>query len=158
MAAAQSLSSLLQRASIDDHEEVLKSCNAALKKSKNDLQAQHVKVVALLKLDRYEDSLRVLEEGGDALKNAASLEYAYALYKCGNSNEAANIAAKSKSGRGAKHVEAQAVGTLFLDFSQSADTNTDMVAGRCAELPRRKFRDCCRPIREPFQRGHGTRQ
>ncbi|KAL1969262.1 hypothetical protein VTN77DRAFT_9454 [Rasamsonia byssochlamydoides] len=107
-ASVQSLSTLLQRSSIEDHEEVLKSCNAALKKSKNDIQAQHVKAVALLKLDRYDDALRVLEEGGDALKKKASLEYAYALYKCGRLSEAADFAARFGSGRGAKHVEAQA--------------------------------------------------
>jgi signal recognition particle subunit SRP72 len=109
MAAVQSLSQLLQRSSIEEHDEVLKACNAALKKSKTDLQAQHAKVVALLKLDRYEDSLRVLEEAGDALKSKAPIEYAYALYKCGRLSEAAEIAASSATGRGAKHVEAQAV-------------------------------------------------
>ena len=62
---AQLLSSLLQRTSIDDHEEVLSSANAVLAKSKGDVQAQHAKVVALLKLDRYEDALRVVEEGGE---------------------------------------------------------------------------------------------
>lgn len=105
----QSLAALLQRATIDDHEEVLKSCNAALKKSKTDIHAQHVKAVALLKLDRYEDCLRIIEEGGDALKQRASLEYAYALYKVGKLSEALDVAAKLCTGRGAKHVEAQAV-------------------------------------------------
>jgi signal recognition particle subunit SRP72 len=118
-AAVQSLSTLLRQSSIADHEEVLKSCNAALKKSKNDIQAQHVKVVALLKLDRYDDALRVLEEGGDALKRSASLEYAYSLYRCGKLNDAADVAAGLDSGRGAKHVEAQAVhySTLASNFS-----------------------------------------
>lgn len=120
-ASVQSLSTLLQRASIEDHEEVLKACNAALKKSKNDIHAQHVKAVALLKLDRYDDSLRVLEEGGDALKKRASLEYAYALYKCGKWSEAADIAARLGSGRGAKHVEAQAVGLLHTSYCTSPD-------------------------------------
>lgn len=112
-AAVQSLSSLLQKATIDDHEEVLKTCNAALKKSKHDTQAQHVKVVALLKLDRYDDALRVIEEAGDALKERAALEYAYALYKCGKLSEAVDVAARSDAGRGAKHVEAQAVCTFL---------------------------------------------
>lgn len=105
----QSLAALLQRATIDDHEEVVKSCNAALKKSKNDIHAQHVKAVALLKLDRFEDCLRVIEEGGDALKKRASLEYAYALYKTGKLSEALDVAARLCTGRGAKHLEAQAV-------------------------------------------------
>jgi signal recognition particle subunit SRP72 len=108
----QSLSVLLQRSTIEDHEEVLKSCNAVLAKAGNDIHAQHVKTVALLKLDRYEDCLRVIEEGGDVLKQRASLEYAYILYKCGKLCDAADVASKSRTGKGAKHVEAQAVGIL----------------------------------------------
>lgn len=107
---SKSLSALLQRATIDDDEVVLRTCNAVLAKSTGDQEAQHVKVVALLNLDRFEDTLRVLEEGGDALKARASLEFAYALYKVGRLEEAVEIAAKTSSGRGAKHVEAQAVG------------------------------------------------
>lgn len=106
---AQSLSSLLQRASIDDHDEVLKSANNALAKSKSDLHALHVKVVALSKLDRYEDSLRVFEAAGDALKKRAALEYAYALYKCGNLEQAADVVSRFGTGRGADHLEAQVV-------------------------------------------------
>lgn len=107
--STQSLNSLLQRATIDDHEEVLASANAALAKSKSDLRAQHVKVVALSKIDRYEDSLRVFEEGGDTLKKTAALEYAYALYKCGRLDEAIDTVSRFASGRGASHLEAQAV-------------------------------------------------
>ncbi|KAE8340878.1 hypothetical protein BDV24DRAFT_58538 [Aspergillus arachidicola] len=105
--ATQSLSSLLQRTSIDDHEEVLRSSNAALAKSKSDIQAQHVKVVALLKLDRYEDALRVFEEGGDALKKRAALEYAYTLYKTANLDEAIEVVSQVANDRGARHLEAQ---------------------------------------------------
>ncbi|BCS20603.1 signal recognition particle subunit SRP72 [Aspergillus puulaauensis] len=106
--STQSLSSLLSRASIDDHEEVLRSCDAALAKSKSDLQAQHVKVVALLKLDRYEDCLRVLEDGGDKLKQKAALEYGYALYKTGNPDVAIDVVSGLADDRGARHLEAQA--------------------------------------------------
>lgn len=106
---AQSLSSLLQRATIDDHEEVLQSCNDVLAKSKSDLRAQHIKVIALLKLDRYEDALRVLEAGDDALKKRAALEYAYALYKCARLEEALEAVTQSGAGRGAAHLEAQVV-------------------------------------------------
>ncbi|RAL04048.1 signal recognition particle subunit SRP72 [Aspergillus ibericus CBS 121593] len=106
--AAQSLSSLLQRASIDDHEEVLQSSNAALAKSKSDLHAQHAKAVALLKLDRYDDCLRVFEEGGDGLKKRAALEYAYALYKCGQLEPAIEVVSGLAGERGALHLEAQA--------------------------------------------------
>ncbi|KAK2813364.1 hypothetical protein FQN50_000679 [Emmonsiellopsis sp. PD_5] len=107
-ASVQSLSGLLQRSTIDDHEEIIKACNALLKKSKNDLDALHVKTVALVKLDRFEDAIRVIEEGGDALKKRAPLEWSYALYKVGKLDEATRIAAATETGRGGKHVEAQA--------------------------------------------------
>ena len=107
--ATQKLSSLLQHASIDDHDELLQSANAALAKSKSDVQAQHAKVVALVKLDRYDDCLRVFEEGGDALKKRAALEYAYALYKTGQLDAAIEIVSKITNSRGARHLEAQAV-------------------------------------------------
>ncbi|KAJ6127288.1 hypothetical protein N7523_002900 [Penicillium sp. IBT 18751x] len=104
---AQSLSSLLQRASIDDHEEVIHSCNETLAKSKTDIHAQHIKVIALLKLDRYEDALQVLEAGGDTLKQQAGLEYAYALYKCAKLEQALEAVTRAGSSRGASHLEAQ---------------------------------------------------
>lgn len=107
--AAQSLSSLLQRASIDDHEEVLQSSNAALAKSRADQHAQHIKVIALLKLDRYADCLRVFEEAGDGLKTRAALEYAYVLYKSGQPEAAIEVVSKVTGNRGALHLEAQAV-------------------------------------------------
>ena len=110
---AKTLSALLQRTSIDDHEEVLKACNASLKLSKGDLELQHVKFVALLKLDRYDDALRVLEDGGDRLKSRVATERAYALYKVGDLEEAKNIASHTSGERGARHVEAQAVCAPF---------------------------------------------
>lgn len=106
---AQSLSSLLQRASIDDHEEAIQSCDAVLAKSKNDSTAQYIKIIALLKLDRYEDALRVLEAGGDAIKKQASFEYAYVLYKLGKLEEALQAVSQMTSSRGASHLEAQVV-------------------------------------------------
>lgn len=106
---AKTLSALLQRTSIEDHEEVLKACNASLKQSKGDLELQHIKIVALLKLDRYDDALRVLEEGGDRLKQRVPTESAYALYKVGEFEEAKNVAKRISDERGARHVEAQAV-------------------------------------------------
>ncbi|OAX79605.1 hypothetical protein ACJ72_06072 [Emergomyces africanus] len=106
--SAQSISALLQRSTIDDHEEVIKACNAALKKTKHDLDALHVKTVALLKLDRFEDAIRVIEEGGDALKKRVPLEWSYALYKVGKLEDAIKLATSVGTGRGGKHVEAQA--------------------------------------------------
>ena len=106
--AAGSLSNLLRQSSVDDHEQLLKAANATLKSSKNDIEAQHVKVVALLKLDRFDDALRTLEAGGDSLKDRARLEWAYALYKIGSSAKAAEVA-RDGTTRGMRHVEAQAV-------------------------------------------------
>ncbi|KAL8782959.1 MAG: hypothetical protein Q9213_004966 [Squamulea squamosa] len=116
---AQSLDKLLQRASIDDHEEILKACNASLKQSRKDPNVLHTKAVALLKLDRYEDALRVLEEGGGAVKTGALLETSYALYKNGQLSESRDIANGILDDRGARHVEAQASYRLE-DFERSA--------------------------------------
>ena len=112
MASLLSLSSLLGQSSITDDNEVLQAANAALNKSGKGVDAQHVKVVALLKLDRFDDALRTLEHGGAQLKERARLEHAYALYKSGKPEEAAKIAHSVSGGdlddRGMRHVEAQA--------------------------------------------------
>lgn len=108
-APTKSLTTLLQRTTITDHEEVLRACTASLKASKNDAETQCIKFVALLKLDRYDDALRVLEECGDGLKQRVAVERAYALYKVGELAEARNIAKGVTNDRGARHVEAQAV-------------------------------------------------
>jgi signal recognition particle subunit SRP72 len=113
------LASLLKKTHIEDHDEILSSADAALKQSKGDLEVQHVKVVALLKLDRYSDAVAAIEAGGDKLKDKASLEYAYALYKSGKPAEAAEIASKS-SQRGYNHVEAQARYRIE-DFERAAE-------------------------------------
>ena len=105
--AAHSLATLLKRTDIEDHEEVLKAANSARKQSKSDTDAQHAKVVALLKLDRYEDAVGAVEAAGEKLKDRVRLEYAYALYKAGKAAEAADIAREGVD-RGHKHVEAQA--------------------------------------------------
>ena len=109
-APTKTLSGLLQRSTIDDDEELLRACNDSLKQSRNDLDAQHAKAVALIKLDRYDDALRVIEQGGNKLKQKAGIENAYALYKIGELAQAREIS-KSLDGRGARHVEAQAVRT-----------------------------------------------
>ena len=111
--SVQSLTTLLKKATIDDHEEIIKACNAILKKSKHDIETLHIKTVALLNLNRFDDAIRVIEEGGEPLKERAPLEWSYALYRTGKLAEAAEVAASSGAGRGAKHVEAQAVCILF---------------------------------------------
>ncbi|KAI9826378.1 MAG: Signal recognition particle core component [Thelocarpon impressellum] len=120
LSSGQSLASLLRQTSLDDHEEVLKAANAALRKSKDDVEAQHVKAVALLKLDRYEDALGVLEGSGEKLRAKARLERAYALYKVGKFSEAEEVAADAKGARGPQHVEAQAAYRLE-NFQRSAE-------------------------------------
>lgn len=103
---AQSLSSLLQQSTLADHEELLKAANNSLKKAKGDVEAQHVRLVALIKLDRYEDALREVQEGGEALKQKAPLECAYALYKSGRLTEAEQMVAR-QTPRGQRHLAAQ---------------------------------------------------
>ena len=140
---AKTLSALLQRTSIDDHEEVLKACNASLKLSKGDLELQHVKFVALLKLDCYDDALRVLEDGGDRLKSRVSIERAYALYKVGDLEEAKNIASHASGERGARHVEAQAVCAPFPKSEGRRVLTNDVV------ISVRGLRQCCGTLQRP---------
>lgn len=104
---ASSLSALLKNSSLEDHEQILEACNKTLKTSSSDIQAQHVKVVALLKLDRYEEAVKFVEGAGDNLRKTAALEYAYALYKTGRLQEAVEVSSQLQE-RGARHVEAQA--------------------------------------------------
>lgn len=135
---AKNLSALLQRSDIDDHDEILKASNAALKESKHDIAHQHVKFVALLKLDRFDDALRVLEEGGDKLKTRAGVERAYALYKVGELDEAKNIAKSIAEDRGARHVEAQAV-RIFSVWKGNVGTSSLWMVG----VSIRGLRKCC---------------
>lgn len=130
MAALGSLSSLLGNSSIDDHEENLKAANLALSKSGKDVEAQHVKVVALLKLDRFEEALRTLEHGGDTLKERARLEWAYALYKAGQPGKAAEVARRDggDDDRGMRHIEAQA-SYRHEDFERAARLFEQLAAG-----------------------------
>src|ERR1700748_3729619 len=86
------LTALLKKSTLDDHDELLKASNAALKKSRTDLEAQYVKVIALLKLDKYEDAVKFVEDNGDTLKGRAAFEFAYALYKVGLFEKAVEVA------------------------------------------------------------------
>ncbi|KAF2834369.1 hypothetical protein M501DRAFT_990341 [Patellaria atrata CBS 101060] len=122
--ATPSLLNLLAQTSLDDPEEVLKAANAVLRRSKNDLEAQHVKVVALLKQDRFDDAIRIFEDAGDQLKEKATLEYAYALYKTGNLEEAERATqvqdGDPERARGLLHVQAQTAYRLE-SFSKAAE-------------------------------------
>ena len=118
-AAVAALNSLLRRASIDDPDEALRLANDAIKAAKASpadlLTAQHTKVVALLKLDRFDDVLRTIADAGDALARRCPLERAYALYKTGHLDDAAALSSAAADGdiaataaRGLRHVGAQA--------------------------------------------------
>ncbi|KAH0267058.1 signal recognition particle protein, partial [Aureobasidium melanogenum] len=119
---AATLASLLGQASITDHEQVLSTCETTLAKSKNDLQALQVKIVALLNLDRFQDAIATVEAGGEDIKQRARLEYAYALYKNGQPAKAAEVARQdsNESDRGLRHVEAQA-SYRHQDFERAAE-------------------------------------
>jgi signal recognition particle subunit SRP72 len=114
-----SLTALLQGTTIEDHEEVLKAANAALKSAKGDQDALHTRVVALLKLDRFDDALRALDDGGDKLAEYCVLEKAYALYKTGKLEEAEKLVEGAQK-RGLKHVAAQVAyrGEKFEDAAR----------------------------------------
>ncbi|CAO2651499.1 Nn.00g040690.m01.CDS01 [Neocucurbitaria sp. VM-36] len=125
--STKSLSSLLGQTSLDDHDEILKAANAAIKRSKADVDAQHAKAVALLHLDRYEDALKVLEDT-KGLQEKAHFEYAYALYKTGNAAKAVEVAeAGPKASRGTKHMLAQAA-YRSEDFAQAAKVYKDLAS------------------------------
>ncbi|KAG9852148.1 signal recognition particle protein, partial [Aureobasidium melanogenum] len=119
---AATLASLLGQASITDHDQVLSACETTLAKSKNDLQALQVKIVALLNLDRFQDAIATVEAGGEDIKQRARLEYAYALYKNGQPAKAAEVARQdsNESDRGLRHVEAQA-SYRHQDFERAAE-------------------------------------
>ncbi|QPC76379.1 hypothetical protein HYE68_007131 [Fusarium pseudograminearum] len=106
---AAALSALLQQSSIEDHEEVLKAANAALKANKTDTDSQHTRIIALLKLDRFEDALRAIADGTPTLHSRIALEHTYALYKTGNLDEATLVlkAAGLENKRNLQHVAAQ---------------------------------------------------
>jgi signal recognition particle subunit SRP72 len=107
-ASTRSLSALLAQASLEDDDEILKAANAAIKKSKADIDAHHAKAIALLKLDRYEDALKIFHDV-PKLQEKAHFEYAYALYKSGEAASAVEVAQADTSSRALKHVLAQAV-------------------------------------------------
>lgn len=129
---AAALSSLLRGASIEDHDEVLKAANLAIKSNKNDLLAQHTKVVALLKLDRFEDAVRFMAECGSTLESQCALEKAYALYKAGQLEEAtATIEAAGLGERSFQHMAAQ-VAYRAERFDESAGIYEKLLASEAA--------------------------
>ncbi|VUC34083.1 unnamed protein product [Clonostachys rosea] len=105
---AAALSALLRSSSIEDHEEILKAANAAIKADKSDFGHQHTRIIALLKLDRFDDALRAIAEGGIVIEAKCALAKAYALYKTGKLEDAASVLkAVGLADRSFQHVAAQ---------------------------------------------------
>lgn len=148
-----SLSSLLGRVSLNDHEEVLK-----LAKSKSDLAAQHIKAVALLKLDRYEDAVRVFEEVGTALKEKAWFEYGYALYRSGKPEQAVRVASEHDQGRGMTHLLAQAVCSTSGNCHDYRLINITVIPDRELRASRRHIPKTLTAPRRPGRRIRFTHQ
>ena len=99
----------VEAATIDDHDEILSKVTEALKSSPNDTGLRNAQVVALLKIDRFDDALRAIETASADLQQACLLERAYALYKTGRLNEARECLrpAVAANARGALHLDAQ---------------------------------------------------
>ncbi|KAK7425427.1 Signal recognition particle subunit SRP72 [Neonectria magnoliae] len=136
---AAALSTLLRASSIQDHDEILKAANAAIKANKSDFVSQHTRIVALLKLDRFDDALRAIAEGGTKLNALCVLEQAYGLYKTGKLDEAtAIIQSVGLAERSFGHVAAQvayraerfddarAIYSRLLDADDDTDEENDL--------------------------------
>ncbi|KAI0140558.1 hypothetical protein GGR57DRAFT_487774 [Xylariaceae sp. FL1272] len=105
---AANLAALLRRVPVQDHDEVVKLANAAIKANKGNLDAYYARIVALLKLDRFDDALRAIAEAGTPLESRCQLEKTYALYKAGQLEEAQKTAASSSlSSRAFRHLAGQ---------------------------------------------------
>ncbi|ATY66774.1 signal recognition particle [Cordyceps militaris] len=123
------LSSLLRSASIEDHEEVLKAASLAIKADKSDILARQIKLVALLKLDRFDDAARFLSESSSKLESKCSLEKAYALYKSGQLEEATSTLKKAGlRERGLQHIAAQ-VAYRAERFSEAGQIYEELLEG-----------------------------
>lgn len=136
--AVVALNSLLRGASIDDHAEALDLASAAVLAAKGRgahlVPAQHTRVVALLNLDRFDDALRVIAEGGDALAATCVFEKAYALYKTGDLEAAEAVlqdagVSAGRAQRGLKHIAAQ-VAYRAEKFDQAATIYRELGAGQ----------------------------
>lgn len=146
---ASKLTTLLARSSIEDHSEALAAADAALAADPKSLPAQHTKVIALLRLERYDDALRVIAAGGDTLTRQCVLGQSYALYKTGALHEASELLSKYASGdsdsdsndndRALRHVAAQVAyriehfdealnlyESLLADDASNVDEATDL--------------------------------
>ncbi|KAJ3315723.1 Signal recognition particle core component [Blyttiomyces sp. JEL0837] len=81
----------------DDHASVLTACDKILKHSKNDLDALNIKVIALIKLDRFEDAVHVLDKAPSALQEELAYEKAYCLHRLQRNEECLKLIAHIRS-------------------------------------------------------------
>lgn len=104
---SNSLTSLLKKSSLDDHDALLKAAEDVLKSSSSDSQAQQVKAIALLKLERYDDALKYFEQNS-GVQDGLPEAYAYTLYKKNRFEEAVKVASAATDSRCAQHIALQA--------------------------------------------------
>ncbi|KAK6341257.1 Signal recognition particle core component [Orbilia brochopaga] len=107
-----SLAVLLKSLSLEDahdHEEILRTANNILK-SNPDPQTLRTRIVALIKLERYDEAIKSLEQTNGSA--GLELEHAYCLYKQGDLQGALSIspdgATTERRQRALKHLQAQA--------------------------------------------------
>lgn len=136
--SASRLSALLQSSSLVDDNEVLAAANQSIKADKDNLVAHHTKIVALLKLDRFQDAITAISDGGSALQSQCAMEKAYALYKTGKIDDASKtISSTSASDVGFKHLAAQVAyraerfhdaGAMYdqMAAQETGDSETDL--------------------------------
>ncbi|PHH58473.1 hypothetical protein CDD81_5712 [Ophiocordyceps australis] len=100
---------MLRAATLNDHDELLQAAKAAIKADKQDWTAHQTRVVALLKLDRFDEAVAAISQGGAEVESRCVVEKAYALYKTGRLQEAAAVVQSGGSGetRSLKHIAAQ---------------------------------------------------
>jgi len=104
---SNNLTSLLKKSTLDDHDALLQAADGALKSSPNDTQAQQIRAIALLKLERYSDALAYFGDVKD-LQESLPEAYSYCLYRSGKFEEAVAAASSVQNSRGAQHIKLQA--------------------------------------------------
>jgi signal recognition particle subunit SRP72 len=104
--------------STKDYARVLEISNDVLKSSPSDARAAKEKVIALMKLDKYKETLAFLDECAFLDSNDTILERGFCLYKLGRGTEAQRVL-EHGSGRAVEHVQAQNLSFTFVLFAES---------------------------------------
>ncbi|PHH68758.1 hypothetical protein CDD82_297 [Ophiocordyceps australis] len=127
--AASALGAMLRAATLNDHDELLKAANAAIKADKQDWTAHQTRVVALLKLDRFDEAVAAISQAGGEIEARCVVEKAYALYKTGRLQEAAAVVQSCGLGgsRSLNHIAAQ-VAYRAQDFPEAQAIYARLVA------------------------------